>query len=377
MEATSSYTDPRNICTVDDTIASIIGPYFSAVDHWLTTLPFTVKGLTPTQRAQKMQGRIKNFSAAVEIDISRMDKHVHYLYTAWFDVEMIKFLFDDHEITEEVKNNQNFRAKIYDLIATRIASQQSGRNDTACFQTLRNLFMVYTCCKASNRRFTLFVEGDDTVIYCDREDMDEICRCLGDCPCFGFPTKIIRRVNPDLAYFCGRYTLFHPVECLGDPLRALAKFHLKPQGIHPRAYLFAKSCSLLCLDSQTPLLGALARGVYHATAYGRRDRKARPQIFAALRQFYSARLFYNSGPDRALNTAASLAASYYAPSNEARSLFDLLGIPVDVQLAFESQFLFHDGWGLPKAIFPLQVNAAKIPMHVTIYDFDHKFGTPG
>jgi hypothetical protein len=377
MEPTPSYTDPRNICTVDDTIASIIGPYFSAVDHWLTTLPFTVKGLTPTMRAHKMQSRIKHFSAAVEIDISRMDKHVHYFYTAWFDVEMIKFLFADHEILEEVVNNQNFRAKIYDLIATRIASQQSGRNDTACFQTLRNLFMVYTCCKASGKEFTLFVEGDDTVIYCAAEDVEEICRCLDDCPCFGFPTKIIRRPNPDLAYFCGRYTLFHPVECLGDPLRALSKFHLKPVGIHPRAYLFAKSCSLLCLDAQTPLLGALARGVYHATASSARDRKMRPQIIAALRQFHSSRLFFHAGIDVALTGAAALAATPYAPSIQSRSLFDLLGVSVDTQIAFEAQFVFPDGWGLPQAIFPLQVNGAKIPMHVTIYDLDHKFGTPG
>jgi len=377
MESTSSYTDPRNICTIDDTIASIIGPYFSAVDHWLTTLPFTVKGLTPNARASKMQTLAKSRSYAIEIDISRMDKHVHYMYTAWFDVMLIDLLFDDETIRAEVVGNQNFRAKIFDFVATRIASQQSGRNDTACFQTLRNMFMVSTCCRASGVPHTFFVEGDDTVVYCAREDANVLALHLEDTPCFGFPTKVILRPNPDLAYFCGRYTLFSPLECLGDPLRALAKFHLKPVNLDPRAYLFAKSCSLLCLDSNSPILGAVARAVYHSTAFSRRDRKMRSQIVEAFRQFYSVRSYLHQGVNTLFEGAAALAAAPYKPTNEARALYDLLGIPVDVQLSFESQFRHDGGWALPSTISPLQMNGATIPAHVIIYGLDEKFGTPG
>lgn len=372
MEPTPNFTDPRNICTLDDTVASIIGPWWSPVDHWISTLPYAVKGKDPNARTRKMLARIKGMAAVVEGDISRMDKHVHYWFLSYFDAFIIAALYAEPEITQETLDDVNFRAYIHGMRAERLASQFSGKNNTAAMQTLRNYFMLWACLedKADIRKqYTIHVEGDDSHIACKTLAVAEKVKdYLGDTQCFGFPVKIIVREDPDLAYFCGRYMDVETETSIADGPRACAKFHLQKNGMKPEHYLFAKAAASLALDADTPCIGPMARAVYNATKLDlRKGGKSRAQALhtfkSVLRGSYQTRkLLDQSSVNKVMMKVKDIASRPPKISANARAIYDKCGINLPEQLLFEHQF--GEDFTLPDRIEPIYHFAPPAPSHV-------------
>lgn len=189
-------TVPRAIQARHDAYKYVLGPYIAQIENDLSNRGILCKGLTPRELGARYEVMIEKFTdpVVVEIDYNRFDAHVslemlrleHDVYKKYFDIgELLQY---------QEKNHCSTRSHLkYDITGTRM----SGDMNTSCGNGLLNWAM--TTAVGGGIKFEQMVEGDDSVIVCERKDAGTF--NTDRYSCFGM-SPVIKISEVDEASFC-------------------------------------------------------------------------------------------------------------------------------------------------------------------------------
>lgn len=266
VEPTINLTDPRNIVPRQDAFMAVLGRFVGKVEHKAAKAPFLVKGLDLKARDKRMSHLMK-FKRFIEIDYARFDMTIN---EALLEVERTIVLSPyPRKLYPEVH-------KAYDLMMltkansafgttyTKAGGRQSGDLTTSIGNGLLNRFAVWYCLrKIPRKEWEAAHEGDDGLIGCSEEYLEQIIENLQFLWSIGFQGKIDVYNDITQTSFCGRFLtqVGGELRSYSDPLRAMAKLHLTTASGDPKLLICAKAMSYLHTDSETPIIGPWAKAV--------------------------------------------------------------------------------------------------------------------
>ncbi|APG76436.1 hypothetical protein 2 [Sanxia tombus-like virus 9] len=267
VETSTNATDPRNISPRSAEFLSVLGPYVAGLENKIRTLhdhdqiPYLVKGLTPSARAQIV--RRKERAWVVEIDYSRYDMTISEDVIRELEIKNFKALFvsDEDPALDAVldalisMNGYNSLGVKYTVDGTRA----SGDAHTSIGNGLLGRFLLWVCLRGlPDTVWDSVHEGDDGLLFVDDGWQHLVMHCLQVLPCFGFQAKL-RLCRLDDALFCGRLnvnTSNGAIE-IADIPRTLGKFHTSCKTGDARTLALAKAFSYYHTDRDTPIIGPL------------------------------------------------------------------------------------------------------------------------
>jgi hypothetical protein len=281
-EAYSEVKDPRNIINQDPLHVLHWSAFIQPAVEYLKNeaqAPWYAFGLTPRGLAE----RVHQLAATVcysllETDFSRYDGTLSYFLR---EVELLVLhqLFRKvyrHQISQLWSETLNQAGKTRFSVKFFLKSQRrSGSGETSWGNTLINAFVGFCCLrelghppKEAYAALGLY-GGDDGISDLPRGAMEKTCKLvdLKVKPLYrthGDPVSFLGRIWPEPATHCGSYI---------DPIRVLSKLHYVSSAdptIPRELHAWRKGVSLLATDSQTPLLGDIARSLMALGAPSRR-----------------------------------------------------------------------------------------------------------
>jgi len=267
IEPTVNLTDPRNIVPREDVFMSVLGPFIAAVEHKAHKAPFLVKGINLRRRDRKMAKIMLKWKRFIEIDYARFDMTI---FIAMLEAERTMVLSQfPRQFWPEVHRAYDLMLKTvakssHGTKYTKEGGRQSGDLTTSIGNGLLNRFAVWFCLrKLPSNTWESLHEGDDGLIGCSEEVLDEILENLNHLWVLGFQGKIDVYNDISQTSFCGRFlaTSGGTLKSYADPLRTLAKLHLTCANGDPIQLICAKAMSYKHTDAETPVIGPWARAV--------------------------------------------------------------------------------------------------------------------
>lgn len=261
---------PRNITNVDANHRVNYSRFiYAATEQVKKTASWYAFGLRPEQVAEKVRLLAMLAPILLEGDFSKWDGTLPHLLRLLERKFGMRF-FSPEYVDEFVRLHERLVCR-----AGRTekgvrywtgSSRLSGGADTSLFNTVLDGFLVYCAKRLEGRspeeawaNLGIF-GGDDNLSDAKKECLELVCADLG------LTIKIIVREAGSAVGFLGRYWTNpweHEGSCF-DVYRALSKFHYthKNDPTETRAMiLWRKAVCLWVTDSQTPVLGCLARNI--------------------------------------------------------------------------------------------------------------------
>lgn len=254
-------TDPRNISPRTDAFLSIIGPYISAIEHQLHSVPFLVKGCDLRSRDVKMS-RFLGSHTFVESDYSRFDMTISYDWIKCVQDVILMSYFPGDEVFARALHlaSDTFGISDTGLCYKIIGTRCSGDSHTSIGNGLINYFNTWFVLR--DVRFDSIHEGDDGLIGLDVDNAQYANR-LQLFDCMGFKVKLFVTTDISQASFCGRF-LSHTsggLQSYCDPIRTLSKLHITLSVGDLKELLLAKALSYNYTDGTTPIVGPICQAL--------------------------------------------------------------------------------------------------------------------
>nr|UDY80990.1 MAG: RNA-dependent RNA polymerase [Lake Sinai virus 4] len=283
VEPMAKCSDPRNISPRNDATLATLGPYFSAIEHRASALPFLIKGCDIPSRAVKMSSLL-GWPHYYEIDYSRFDlsisaEVISQYEHAWVSLvypPLIHPRFWQTLVATLVTSGFSEYGITYSLPGSRC----SGDPHTSVGNGLLNAFLTWLVTYDKDAIF--FCEGDDGIIGCSTPMGGEI----EIIPDLGFMLKIDHYYHVDDCSFCGMYLL----DCRGalgmysDPLRTLSKIHVCCADGLSNNLIVAKALSILNLNPSTPIITAFCRHILNVVRSRLLNPRNRNKLVLAVRR---------------------------------------------------------------------------------------------
>uniref|UniRef100_A0AB38ZN71 RNA replicase n=1 Tax=Saccharina latissima RNA virus 2 TaxID=3153342 RepID=A0AB38ZN71_9VIRU len=272
-ESVQGIKDPRVISTIAPRSKLEYSKYMLPVGRLMKS--FRWYGFkTPVEVAADVAETVGGLPYAIEGDFSRMDGHVNAAVRIMLEEGLLRRLFpgDENVIQlhrEQFKQTGRIRGMTYETGYARC----SGSPETSCFNTGLTGFVAYLtnrmlgCDPVSAWDAIGLCAGDDTLTpghigispethaLTFRKAARHVGQVLtGDIRINGEPVKFLSRV------FGGAW--YGSPNSMADPLRVIVKVHSTPNmpaGTTPQQKCYEKGLSLYQTDSNTPILGPLAR----------------------------------------------------------------------------------------------------------------------
>lgn len=266
-ETTISLTDPRNISPRLDRFLAIVGPYISAIDHAACKCEYLVKGLTPDDRALKLD-HLKEREVFIETDYSRFDMTISFdwLRLVEYNILTSPFPRTEHELFHQAMRHtwSTQGDNEFDLRYQVKGGRCSGDAHTSIGNGLLNRFNTWLVLQnLPADSWTSFHEGDDGVIGIDEAQSADAINLLTIIESYGFKIKTVVSNRIEDITFCGRW-MFPSGQRLYemcDVPRALSKFHISLRQGKLQTLLLAKAMSYYYTDRNTPIIGELCYGL--------------------------------------------------------------------------------------------------------------------
>nr|AJR19147.1 RNA-dependent RNA polymerase [Lake Sinai virus] len=283
VEPMSKCSDPRNISPRNDATLATLGPYFSAIEHRASSLPFLIKGCDIPARCLKMSSLL-GWANYYEIDYSRFDLSISAEVISQYEHSWVSLVYPPHSypafwqtlVSTLVTSGFSEYGITYSLPGSRC----SGDPHTSVGNGLLNAFLTWLV--TYDKDCAYFCEGDDGIIGCSVPIGDE----LEIIPDLGFMLKIDRYDHVNDCSFCGMYLL----DCRGslsmysDPMRTLSKIHVCCADGLPNNLIVAKALSVLNLNPSTPIITAFCRHILNVVESKLLNPRNRNRLAVAVRR---------------------------------------------------------------------------------------------
>lgn len=327
-ETSAKQTCPRNISPVSDTVLSIGGPYFSAIDDRLHDCPRMVKG----QMVGKRNFKTENYRYYVEGDFSRFDSTQSHLVMMSVNHTLYNIAFQDPDFDQIVVNQLLAVGKTNSGVRYRTDGRKSGDSDTSSGNSLINLFTIWlSLVNVPAEDWDCVVEGDDSLISTNNPDVTTYLTVVNT---LGFGLKSDMYLTLEDTSFCGRHLVeYHgKVSEMCDINRTLTKFNITTSSQpNLKALLLAKAMSYYQTDKGTPIIGTLCSVLIRLLL--REVNNA--DLMRALRSTERATRLHRTG-----RYVRNYKWGVFTPSPAARAhVCTRSGISIREQIAIESEYL--------------------------------------
>lgn len=378
-ETTSTYVDPRNISPRSDAFLAILGPYISAIEHKAIRNRYLVKGLTPRQRAKKVDWLVE-FGRFLEIDYSRFDMTISPEIINIFELAVLKkpFPFGEHALYHQALDH-TLRTSGISSFGTRYnreGGRCSGDAHTSIGNGLLNYFLTWVCLRGLPQHAWRSVhEGDDGIVGFQAKYWDQVRANMAFLDVLGFKVKLKLSKNVEEVVFCGRHFFWtsEGMREMADVPRSLKKFNTTMSLGRNKILLLAKALSYNYTDADTPLLGALTYSLVRVLRDDPECQSPR-RLRSALAAIKAERWMIR---DAGVTVTADCAHRVRPPRvpPEARAVCALTdGISFHLQQALEKEYL---GWvhlgHVPSEITKLLFDWEAEPVNVVTYGDITKF----
>lgn len=168
-------SDPRNISPRNDATLATLGPYFSAIEHRASSLPFLIKGCDIPARASKMSGLL-GWPDYYEIDYSRFDLSISAEVISQYEHAWVSLVYppSSHPAFWQtlVSTLVTSGFSEYGITYSLPGSRCSGDPHTSVGNGLLNAFLTWLI--TFDKDCVYFCEGDDGIIGCSPAIGDEV-----------------------------------------------------------------------------------------------------------------------------------------------------------------------------------------------------------
>lgn len=285
-EAYGKPTDPRPISTVDTTFKRDFSAFIYALAKYLKTKSWYAFAKTPAEIAAIVADICSHCDqAAIEGDFSRFDGRVSAVLRHLERHVLARFFrpeFQDQVMELSRKNTSVKAITTFGVKYMTSHERKSGSPETSVMNTIINKFLDYATRRRTINTLTQTYHtpsaaynapgifgGDDSLV----SDVDPSMSVKVSAE-WGMVLEVIKRPKfKSFPTFLAR--IYGDGVWGGDPTsmcdlhRQLSKFHLTvtlPPTITPEQKLMEKARAVLCSDSNTPVIGQLARRVSELTA---------------------------------------------------------------------------------------------------------------
>nr|UDY80838.1 MAG: RNA-dependent RNA polymerase [Lake Sinai virus 3] len=283
VEPMAKCSDPRNISPRNDATLATLGPYFSAIEHRASSLPFLIKGCDIPARASKMSGLL-GWPDYYEIDYSRFDLSISAEVISQYEHAWVSLVYppSSHPAFWQtlVSTLVTSGFSEYGITYSLPGSRCSGDPHTSVGNGLLNAFLTWLI--TFDKDCVYFCEGDDGIIGCSPPIGDEV----EIIPDLGFMLKMEHYHHVDECSFCGMYLLDARgiLKMYSDPLRTLSKIHVCCADGLPNNLIVAKALSILNLNPSTPIITAFCRHILNVVRSRLLNPRNRNRLAAAVRR---------------------------------------------------------------------------------------------
>nr|UDY80902.1 MAG: RNA-dependent RNA polymerase [Lake Sinai virus 3] len=283
VEPMAKCSDPRNISPRNDATLATLGPYFSAIEHRASSLPFLIKGCDIPARAVKMSSLL-GWPDYYEIDYSRFDLSISAEVISQYEHAWVSLVYPPSAhpgfwqtlVSTLITSGVSEYGITYSLPGSRC----SGDPHTSVGNGLLNAFLTWLI--TFDKDCAYFCEGDDGIIGCSPPIGDEV----EIIPDLGFMLKMEHYNHIDECSFCGMYLLDArgTLKMYSDPLRTLSKIHVCCADGSPNNLIVAKALSVLNLNPSTPIITAFCRHILNVVRSRLLNPRNRNKLAAAVRR---------------------------------------------------------------------------------------------
>jgi len=283
VEPMAKCSDPRNISPRNDATLATLGPYFSAIEHRASSLPFLIKGCDIPARAVKMSSLL-GWPDYYEIDYSRFDLSISAEVISQYEHAWVSLVYppSTHPGFWQTLVSTLITSGVseYGITYSLPGSRCSGDPHTSVGNGLLNAFLTWLI--TYDKDCAYFCEGDDGIIGCSPPIGDEI----EIIPDLGFMLKIEHYNHIDECSFCGMYLLDArgTLKMYSDPLRTLSKIHVCCADGSPNNLIVAKALSVLNLNPSTPIITAFCRHILNVVRSRLLNPRNRNRLAAAVKR---------------------------------------------------------------------------------------------
>lgn len=368
METSAKQTDPRNITTRRMEWNVACGPQISSIEHAARESPYLVKGLSPDQRAAKVE-RVREFGFVLEKDYNRFDKTICYDYQRVVEHRILRHPFIDDLPFAAALKAALIMAGItaHGIRYWRKGSRGSGDRQTSIGNGLDNAFNTFmSLCRFPIDSWFGFHEGDDGMIGVRLGYEEFAMSALTVLQAWGFSIKLRMTPTVQEAGFCGRLFVDGlQMGDLADIRRALVKFHVTCSQGSVKNLLLAKAMSYWVMSKDQPILAWLCYAIIkllRPTISGKSQNRALDRMKKTI---YAVRDMSNSEIFEAINTMTEPVVCA-----EKRGAAAYHGIGLDKQFQMEEEYRTWLVIGhIPERIFhPLEsydeIQAARVFPHI-------------
>nr|ASS83254.1 RNA-dependant RNA polymerase [Lake Sinai virus 1] len=335
VEPMAKCSDPRNISPRNDATLATLGPYFSAIEHRASSLPFLVKGCDIPARSSKMSSLL-GWPDYYEIDYSRFDLSISAEVISQYEHAWVSLVYPP-------LNHPGFWQTLvstlitsgfseYGITYSLPGSRCSGDPHTSVGNGLLNGFLTWLV--TFDKDCSYFCEGDDGIIGCSPPIGDEI----EIIPDLGFMLKIDHYHHINDCSFCGMYPLDDSgtLSMYSDPLRTLSKIHVCCADGLPNNLIVAKALSVLNLNPATPIITAFCRHILRVVHSKLLNPRNRNRLTAAVKRvspimaympFQTAPVYREPSPETRAAFAARTGISPALQCQYEQYLLSLLFVP--------------------------------------------------
>lgn len=283
VEPMAKCSDPRNISPRNDATLATLGPYFSAIEHRASSLPFLIKGCDIPARAVKMSSLL-GWPDYYEIDYSRFDLSISAEVISQYEHAWVSLVYppSTHPGFWQTLVSTLITSGVseYGITYSLPGSRCSGDPHTSVGNGLLNAFLTWLI--TYDKDCAYFCEGDDGIIGCSPPIGDEI----EVIPDLGFMLKMEHYNHIDECSFCGMYLLDArgTLKMYSDPLRTLSKIHVCCADGSPNNLIVAKALSVLNLNPSTPIITAFCRHILNVVRSRLLNPRNRNRLAAAVKR---------------------------------------------------------------------------------------------
>lgn len=198
---------PRCIYSRDYGFNALYGRYTIPIEEVLMKHPFVAKGKNYQQRSLMFKNFYNKYTKYYENDYSKFESSQRPQLLN-IEMQVIKAMYPGHNdqldilnklrITKNLRSRQGIKAKLY-------GCRGSGDMDTGLGNTILNLIAIYYTAYLSNaHHIAAIVDGDDAVIFSNRELIPR----FSD---LGFSCKFFeRKDNTEIEFCSGRFLKINP-----------------------------------------------------------------------------------------------------------------------------------------------------------------------
>lgn len=267
-ESYPCFKHARSINSRCDVFKAFSGPIFKAIENELYKLPYFVKHMTMSQRADRVAHIASLPGHFFATDFTAYESHFTPEFMRVCECQLYAHCLVDHpedaSFINKVLTGKNCLRTRFGLRAVVHGRRMSGDMCTSLGNSFTNLMLALFVAKENGSELDGIVEGDDGLFRTNvLLDADMWLR-------LGFTIKIQEVVDPFTASFCG-VVVAPDRSFLRDPRSFLSKFGWSENYIHSSTrvhlqLLRAKAMSALSETPNCPIVSALAWRAYEKTA---------------------------------------------------------------------------------------------------------------